>query len=116
MLVTYIGRKTAYYNGQSYFPGEVFDAPENIPLRDEFGNPKKDKDGNPITKPLRVYPENSFSKLRRATEAEYNAYVEKHPRYKRRQESLEIIEGQEAKRKRGRPKGGGVLAGVDLGA
>lgn len=116
MLVTYIGKKTAYYNGQSYFPGEVFDAPDRIPVRDEHGNPKKDKDGNVISHPLRIYPENSFSKLRAATEEEYEEYIRKNPRYKRRQESKEIIEQQEAKRKRGRPKGGGVMAGVDVGA
>ena len=114
MLENY--RKNIHQKNKNVKFNDEDDNQRDEDLYNVFGNPKKDKDGNPITKPLRVYPENSFSKLRRATEAEYNAYVEKHPRYKRRQESLEIIEGQEAKRKRGRPKGGGVLAGVDLGA
>lgn len=116
MLVTYTGKKTAYYNGQSYFPGEVFEAPDRIPVRDDKGNPKKDKDGEVITRPLVIYPENSYSKLRLASEAEHEEYIRKNPRYKRRQESKELIEQQEAKRKRGRPRGGGVLAGVDVGA
>lgn len=95
MLVTYTGKKTAYYNGRSYRPNEVFEAPNEIPKRDMHGNPVLDSKGFPVTVPLKVYPEAPFSKLRKATEVEYAEYVRSNPDYARRRESEIIIEKQQ---------------------
>ncbi len=88
-IVKYVGNKTAYYNDRSYFPGEVFEAPDTIPVRDSKGNPKKDDAGEPITKPL-VFGE--WSKIQPASEEERQKYLRENPRAARRQENEEIID------------------------
>ena len=111
MLVCYIGKKTAYYRNergdmQSYFPGEVFEAPDQIPKRDTHGNHLKDDAGNAICQPLVLGP---YSKLRPATEDELKQYVDKNPRYKRRQET---VASQEAAARRKPKHKGGLSAGT----
>lgn len=95
MLVTYFGKKTAYYNNRSYFPGEVFEAPDRITRRDGHGQPLLDDQGKEVTVPLQVYPEKRFSKLRKATKEEVDDYVRRNPRYQRRQEAEGLIEQRE---------------------
>ncbi len=85
--VIYIGTKTAYYNDRSYFPGEVFQVPDVIPVRDVYGDPVLDDQGEQITKPL-VFGRRS--KLRLATEEEVEAY-KNHPRNPRRKDVVGAI-------------------------
>jgi len=85
MLVTYIGKKTAYYNNQCYFKGQTFEAPDELPKKDGHGRPLIDeKTGTPITVRLRVYPEAHMSKLRKATAEEEKDYVRRNPDYAKR--------------------------------
>ena len=79
-MAIYIGTKTAFYNDRSYFPGEVFPIPDEIPDRDEHGEPKFDDEGKPIMRPLVL---TSRSKIRLATPEEIAAAKED-PRAKRR--------------------------------
>ena len=111
MLVTYTGKKTAYYNNQSYWPGEVYEADDEIPLRDGHGQPKLDKDGNAMTVPLKVYPENPHSKLRKATKEEVDEYIRKNPRYARRLESEAVASKQDIRSDLGRSKRKPVTVG-----
>ncbi len=87
-IVKYIGNKTAYYNDRSYFPGEVFEAPDTIVVRDSLGNPLL-AEGKPVTKPLVFGP---YSKIQLATEEERTEYLRTNPRAARRQENEEIVD------------------------
>lgn len=95
-IVKYVGKKTAYYNDRSYFPGEVFEAPDQIPVRDPKGRPKIDpKTNEPIMRPL-VFNEHSSFQL--VSEEEKAEYIRSNPRAARREENEEIIDKRALKR------------------
>lgn len=75
-LVIYEGKKTAFYNDRSYWPGQIFEVPDEIPEKDSAGRPKVDAKGNPVMKKLIIGP---YSKLRLLTEEEAADYRRKHP-------------------------------------
>jgi len=97
MIVKFFGTNTAFYNDRSYFPGEVFEAPDRIPLRNRDGTPLLDEKGEPVTKPLVL---SARCKLRLATEEEQQEYYRTHPRALRREENNEIRERDDTKRNR----------------
>lgn len=97
MIVKYIGKATAFYNDRSYHPGEVFETPDRIPLRDRSGSPLHDEKGEPVTKPLIL---SDRCKLRVATEEEQQEYYRAHPRALRRAENDEIRLRDDTKRNR----------------
>lgn len=88
-IVKYIGKKTAYYNDRSYFPDEVFEAPDKIPKKDNLGRPMYDEKGDPVMVPLVFGP---YSKCQPATEDERAKYLAENPRAARRAENDAIID------------------------
>lgn len=97
MLVKYVGTKTAYYNDRSYYPDEVYEIPDRIPLRDRKGKVLMDENGKEQTIPLVLSP---HSKMKLATEEEAEEYYRKHPRAIRRAENDEIRVRENVKRNR----------------
>jgi hypothetical protein len=95
MIVEYIGKRTAYYNCRSYFPGDVFEIPDHIPVRDEKGNPETDAEGKIIMKPLVL---GKYSKLRVVTDERREEYLKRNPRASNRAEGEEIEDRRKLKR------------------
>ena len=90
--VIYTGTKTAFYHDRSYFPGETYQIPDEIPMRDSKGEYLYDENDKLITKPLVL---TSKSKIRIATPEEIE-FAKQDPRSRRRAVGVNAPTGRAA--------------------